>query len=436
MKFLKRIFLTAAFSLLVSSAAMAQSQNEIKVFINDSQIIFDQNPEIINSRTMVPMRAIFSSLGYDVYWDDSEKTVTAMKGNDIIQLTVGSEKAYKNGEEIILDSPAVIKNDRTLVPLRYVAESAMCNVDWNGEKQEVYIQADYDVYIQNNTAQGEEVDPLTLCDSVVEIVTNKMQGSGIIIGENGYIATNFHVMQGAESAVIYFNDSTAYYGEVKIAGYNIPADVVVIKIDKIGLKPVAVRDSSTVEENEPVTAIGSPGGALNTISTGTVNGFTSSIISTSAHIDHGSSGGALFDKNGMLIGMTSSFDTNDNFMAIPSNYISEISLTESIPLSKWKNVTPQLVPPEKVEVSTEGNKLKVYWSSVIGADGYYVYYSTSENGKYTKLFNIVTKKYLWYWSYPSCFTINNLDRDVYIKITTVMDGKESKSSEIYHVSAK
>lgn len=108
----------------------------IKVFYEGEKIAFDVPPQIINGRTMVPLRAIFETMGADIEWDDATKTVTATRGDRVIRLTVGSDVAYVNGEAVTLDVPSQIVDSRTLVPVRFIAEAFGCMVQW-GEADQI-----------------------------------------------------------------------------------------------------------------------------------------------------------------------------------------------------------------------------------------------------------------------------------------------------------
>lgn len=111
----------------------------ITVTVNGSPIMFDQPPVLQNDRTLVPLRAIFEALGATVEWNNDTQTVTSTKDGKTIILTIGSNILYVNGTPITLDVPAQLLNGRTLVPVRAVAESFECNVDWNGSTQTVVI---------------------------------------------------------------------------------------------------------------------------------------------------------------------------------------------------------------------------------------------------------------------------------------------------------
>lgn len=115
------------------------SSNEIKINVDGNAVETDQNPLIINGRTLAPLRAIFEALGATVDWDGETKTVTAKKGDTTVSLTIDSDIMIKNGEKYEMDAAPKIVNDRTLVPVRAIAEAFSCKVDWNGETSTVII---------------------------------------------------------------------------------------------------------------------------------------------------------------------------------------------------------------------------------------------------------------------------------------------------------
>ena len=105
------------------------------------------NPQIINNRTMVPLRKIFETLGADIEWFGDTETVIATKGDTKVKLQINNSIAEltKKGvtKKITLDSKPVIVNDRTLVPLRFISESLEKQVAWDQETQTAMI-IDYD----------------------------------------------------------------------------------------------------------------------------------------------------------------------------------------------------------------------------------------------------------------------------------------------------
>lgn len=108
---------------------------EIRVIVDGKQIDFDVAPIITGGRTLVPMRAIFEALGLIVTWDDVTRVVTGVGEGLTIQFFIGSNKSTVNDLEHILDVPAMIIEDRTMVPLRFLSETIGYNVVWNEDSQ-------------------------------------------------------------------------------------------------------------------------------------------------------------------------------------------------------------------------------------------------------------------------------------------------------------
>ena len=112
----------------------------IKVLVNGKPIIFDVAPEIKNDSTLVPARYVFETLGADVQWDEEMKIIT-IKGNEKeIKLKINDKIAYVNSEAVQLDAAPVIVNGRTLIPLRFVAESFNAEVNWDQDTKTVNIK--------------------------------------------------------------------------------------------------------------------------------------------------------------------------------------------------------------------------------------------------------------------------------------------------------
>src|SRR5690554_5114412 len=108
--------------------ALDNNQMNVVVKVDEISIDFDVSPEIINNRVMVPFRAIADALSANVNWEQDTKTITANKGNINVELTINSSKMFYNNTSIKLDSPPIIKNDRTLIPLRFFSEAFNCDV--------------------------------------------------------------------------------------------------------------------------------------------------------------------------------------------------------------------------------------------------------------------------------------------------------------------
>ncbi len=126
-----------------------KTTNEIVLTLGDANInVFgntiknDVAPKLVNNRTMLPARLISESLGATVIWTAAEPNkVLIEKGDKVIIITIGSDIATVNGEEIKLDSPAFIENDRTYLPTRFLSEKLGATVEWVPETTQVIITA-------------------------------------------------------------------------------------------------------------------------------------------------------------------------------------------------------------------------------------------------------------------------------------------------------
>ena len=152
-------------------------------------------------------------------------------------------------------------------------------------------------------------------------------GSGVVINENGLIITNHHVINGADGVRVIFEDGRMYEGQ--IIGSDQLTDVGLIQIDKTGLTPINIGDSTGIFVGDLAVAIGHPLtlGAAPTVTTGVVSALDRrldvgndamnaavtlfGLIQTDAPITRGSSGGALLNKDGELIGITTAIATAD-----------------------------------------------------------------------------------------------------------------------------
>jgi len=116
--------------------------SDVSVLVNGKEVHFPDQVPYINqdSRTMVPVRFISESLGAKVSWDNDNRMVIIEKGEDIIKLKIGENKADVNGKTVSFDTSAVLQNDRTMVPVRFISEALGAKVGWNQENKTVEIE--------------------------------------------------------------------------------------------------------------------------------------------------------------------------------------------------------------------------------------------------------------------------------------------------------
>ena len=176
--------------------------------------------------------------------------------------------------------------------------------------------------------------------------TSAASGSGFIISDDGYILTNFHVIEDSSSITVSMYNGDSY--DATLIGYDESNDIAVLKIDAEGLAPVIFGDSDNLNVGDSVVAIGNPLGELTfTLTSGAIsakdrevtfsNNTTMNLLQTDCAINSGNSGGALFNLYGEVIGVTnakygnssSSSASIDNIgFAIPINSI--MNIVESI----------------------------------------------------------------------------------------------------------
>lgn len=171
--------------------------------------------------------------------------------------------------------------------------------------------------------------------------TSAASGSGFIITDDGYIITNYHVIENSDTITVSLYDGTAYKAE--LIGYDESNDIAVLKVDAEGLTPVVIGDSDNLNVGDSVIAIGNPLGELTfSLTSGSVsaldrevtlsNTVTMDLIQTDCAINSGNSGGALFNLYGEVIGVTNAKYSSsgsgasiDNIaFAIPINHVRDI----------------------------------------------------------------------------------------------------------------
>ena len=180
-----------------------------------------------------------------------------------------------------------------------------------------------------------------------QTITNAAAGSGFVITEDGYILTNYHVIDGASSITVAFVDGKTY--PAKLIGGEEANDIAVIKIQAKGLKPVILGKSSDMLVGEPVVAIGNPLGELTfSESSGIISAVNRTItmadgrdmnmIQTDSAINSGNSGGPLFNDHGEVIGIVSAKYTSG-----PSQGASVEGLGFAIPIDDVSQMVSELV---------------------------------------------------------------------------------------------
>jgi len=180
-------------------------------------------------------------------------------------------------------------------------------------------------------------------------------GSGFVVDRQGTVLTNAHVVEGADSVSMRFDEKGARI-DAKVRGRDPSTDLAVLKIDPSeadNLQPLPLGDSNDVRVGDPTIAIGNPFGLSRTVTTGIVsakqrqieapNGFQiSNVIQTDASINPGNSGGPLLDAAGRVIGINSQIATG-------SGGSGSVGIGFAVPIDTAKKLLPRLEEGERIE---------------------------------------------------------------------------------------
>lgn len=184
-------------------------------------------------------------------------------------------------------------------------------------------------------------------------VSSAAAGSGFIFSDDGYILTNFHVIEGATSVKVALFNGEEY--DASLVGYDANNDIAVLKIDADGLTPVVLGNSDTLNVGDDVVAIGNPLGEFTfSLTKGSVsalnrevtlssnngqNRFTMELIQTDCAINSGNSGGALFNLYGEVVGITNAkYSNNGN-----SSQASIESIGFAIPINQVRSIVESII---------------------------------------------------------------------------------------------
>ncbi|MEG6522278.1 stalk domain-containing protein [Desulfotomaculum sp. 1211_IL3151] len=127
------------FTLFSVPASFANAAQPMSVFVNGAAVKFDVPPMVQENRTLVPFRALAEALQVEVTWDGASQTIRAKDAVTYIVLQIGNKTANHNDSDITLDVPPQIINGRTLIPLRFFSEAFDCQVSWNASENTIHI---------------------------------------------------------------------------------------------------------------------------------------------------------------------------------------------------------------------------------------------------------------------------------------------------------
>ena len=186
-----------------------------------------------------------------------------------------------------------------------------------------------------------------------QIVEGQAAGSGFILTSDGYIVTNYHVVEEASDIKVTTYDNKSY--DAKLVGYDESNDVAVLKVDAQNLTPVVLGDSDQMNVGDNVVAIGNPLGELSfSLTSGSVSALNRKVtisnsimnlIQTDCTINSGNSGGALFNSHGEVIGITNAKYSNNG----DSSSASIENIGFAIPINSVRDIITSIIENGYIE---------------------------------------------------------------------------------------
>jgi serine protease Do len=251
-----------------------------------------------------------------------------------------------NGQEIVGADAPVLLGDTTYVPLRLVATALGASVGWDDATRTASVlspptpAADQAASLSALVARVEPsiVGVVAVQHDATGAVVQVSSGSGVVIGPNGLVVTNDHVLEGGDTYYVVTDSRQALQVPGSAIWADSVSDLAFLRTGDASLPPATLGDSSQVQVGESVFTIGNPLGAelADTVTRGVVSGVgrvlsadaVYPVLQTDAAINPGNSGGALVDMSGAVIGITSEKLSGSELQGLgfakPSNLVKQI----------------------------------------------------------------------------------------------------------------
>lgn len=301
----------------------------------------------------------------------------------------GVDYACKGGD-------AYLKSDLLLTSAPDWITAAPASAPANGKDRVVPFQTDYAAI--DKAAKSAFL--LEVYDADDQMIAT---GSGFVVFDKGTLITNEHVIRGAAYIIAHSDQYKASYKLTEVKAADAELDIAVLKFDAAAnVLPLTVDAGAELLRGQPVTAIGSPQGVLNTVSSGNISNIVyyseqiPDYIQFTAPISPGSSGGALFNDQGNVIGLCvgSLSEGQAMYYAIPIKYVEAVyeaaGNTKEMLLTAYNN---QDIAAPELMITSEGVWLG--WEAMPGAQSYVIYRRLAgSNGSFTRLGEVLEENYL------------------------------------------
>ena len=221
---LRKAILCAVAAAAMSTACYAQ---DINVSLNGNIVSFpNQQPVVVEGRTLIPLRGVFDNMGYSIDWDGETKTVTLKKNSDTLKIAIGQASIDVNGASTAIDVPAQIINGSTMLPLRAIATATGAEVLWDADSKTATI-------LDDNMAKNMPDEVQVLLNSQEEADAVAAYSAAIKELNDSSVAFTDYFVAASENENLDLNDlkekaqkayDDAVAAESKINGINIPAE--------------------------------------------------------------------------------------------------------------------------------------------------------------------------------------------------------------------
>lgn len=450
-KLLIKIFLVFSFLLVLTNVSgnseiifiKLQKNNKI-AYINDVPVELDVAPiEIPPGRIMVPIRFISESFGAKVFWDQKTETISIYMDSVLYYKNKSSilEEKLKTTEEENSNLKREIdelnnqKNDLILQNNMLKTKLSELEKENSDLKEQINALSKKLEEYQNkssNVETGSEIfeknkTKVVLIENYDSKGNLKGIGTGFLATENGKVITNFHVIEGAKYVIVKFIDGKNYKVDGLI-NYDVDRDIAILKLPIDSIEPVNLGDSDKIKVGDEIFVISNPLGLELTLTSGVIS-YVNRVIKGKTYIQYtaptspGSSGGPLFNKNGLVIGIVTAKIVSEgvegiNF-AIPINdtkpllgrdkYLSFIDLF-SLTENSWE------LSDEKIREAI--NLGKRYYDDPFKLIEMYSLYSFSYSMIYSKTNITILTPYFWI---------------AYNSANTMKSGKEMTITDAYKI---
>jgi len=297
----------------------------------------------------------------------------------------------------------------------------------------------FDQYGRDEKLTAEEIGALS--QSAVQIFTQYDNGdfgygSGFFFAP-GKIATNYHVIEGAQEITIEYDDGSSYEGDIEIAGFDSRLDLAALTIEDSDIKPFELGDSSKLIKGQKVYSISSPIGYRNILTEGMVSGVTNDEIQVTIPLSEGSSGGVLVDEFGKAVGVVFArmYGVETLGFAKPINSLKSMDTGENMSLEEFNSTEGILNPPINIKARQENaQEVSLSWDWM-DADHFLIFKSVDGGESFQK---VLTENGSEKWEYRSELIIPLGEYEegtrIMFSVASVKDGVVSERNHSNYLS--